>query len=185
MHSWHSFGFTVKYLIGLASTVRVHSLSKMEAVALTLTTAVLGQNTAGWPTSHTLDAQPGWSWSAGTSLHKVSNLGPSTHTHAWLSKLTSREQRRSLIGSRIHCARERERGTGEKGNGEMRHNITYHYHYYHFLPVQGNHRYSIVLDRVPPAGIVAVSIPWRRHDQNPEVIIYRARSSTACEYTAL
>ena len=52
---------------------------------------------------------------------------------------------------------------------------------YHVLPVQGNHRYSIVLDRVPTAGIVAVSIPWRRHDQNPEVNIFSSHLTETCE----
>ena len=65
----------------------------MEAVALSLITAVWGQNTAGWPTSHTLDAQPGWSWSAGTYLladlvarHKTTIYSP--FTISFLSKAT-------------------------------------------------------------------------------------------------
>lgn len=37
--------------------------------------------------------------------------------------------------------------------------------------LKGNHRFSVALDYVPPAGVVAVTIPWRRHDPNPEVIV--------------
>lgn len=40
----------------------------MVAVLLALLNA-LSQNTAGWPTTHTLDAQQGHSWSAGTSTN--------------------------------------------------------------------------------------------------------------------